>query len=411
MRGAVVISVERWTGRETRALRHALRMTVVGFAEHLGVSTRTVSKWEARGADIEPLPEMQAALDTALNRATPGTVQRFQALCPDAGEPVPDAVLGGGLDEEDWQSGRPTLPVSVQIVEELTTLRASLVRSDSLLGPGRLTATVAEQCANVQDMLPSAHGDLRLKVFDLASLYAEFYGWLLEDVGQPLRGQVWTARALEWAQAGENTDLTGYTLMRRAQQAATHRDAALAIGLAQAVGRIGGVSARIRSASALQQAHGLAWEGQESQALQALDDAESLLAEYTEEPAADDRYRLAEWCIPSYVTAQRANVLLTLGRGRRAVRTFDDALATWPQEYRRERGLHLARKARALAVDHQLDEAVAVGGEALAIARETGSYRTLNELRGVARLAAEQDAADSDVAAFEAAVLGALQGR
>ena len=405
-----MIAVERWTGRETRALRHALRMTVVGFAEHLGVSTRTVSKWEARGADIEPLPEMQAALDTALGRASPATVRRFQALCPDAGEPVPDAVLGGGLDAEDWPAGRPTVPVSMQIVEELTTLRASLVRSDSLLGPGRLTATVGEQVANVQDMLPSAHGDLRLKVFDLAALYSEFYGWLLEDVGQPLRGQVWTARALEWAQAGENADLTGYTLMRRAQQAAAQGDAPLTIGLAQAVGRVPGVSARIRSASAQQQAHGLAFESEERQALQALDDAEALLDDGGED-SIEDLYDLAEWCVPSYLTAQRANVLLTLGRGERAVQTFDDALAVWPQEYRRERGLHLARKARALAVDHRPDEAVAVGGEALAIAQETGSHRTLNELRGVARLVAEQDAANPDFAAFEAALLIAVQGR
>jgi transcriptional regulator with XRE-family HTH domain len=54
-------------------------MTVVGFAEHLGVSARTVSNWESRGAGIEPLPEMQAALDTALGRADAGTRERFQA--------------------------------------------------------------------------------------------------------------------------------------------------------------------------------------------------------------------------------------------------------------------------------------------------------------------------------------------
>jgi transcriptional regulator with XRE-family HTH domain len=405
-----MIAVERWTGRETRALRHALRMTVVGFAEHLGVSTRTVSKWEARGADIEPLPEMQAALDTALSRAGPGTVQRFQALCPDAGEPVPDAVLSRGLGGEDWQSSRPSLPVSIQIVEELIALRAALVRSDSQLGSGRLIATVGEQVANVQDMLPSAQGELRRKVFDLAALYAEFHGWLLEDVGQPLRGQAWTGRALEWAQAGESADLTSYTLMRRAQQAANHRDAALAIGLAQAAGRVKGVSARIRSACAQQQARGLAVEGEERLALLALDDAEALASANPPDPV-EDPYTLADWCLPSYVTAQRGSVLLTLGHADWAVRTFDDALAAWPQEYRRERGLHTARKARALVVDRRPDEAVAVGGEALSIAKETGSHRTLNELLGVARLAAELDATDSRVAAFETAVLSALQGR
>ncbi|WP_018785312.1 DNA-binding transcriptional regulator [Micromonospora sp. CNB394] len=40
-------TVQKWTGRETRMLRHALRMSIRDFAEHLGVSERTVSKWEA----------------------------------------------------------------------------------------------------------------------------------------------------------------------------------------------------------------------------------------------------------------------------------------------------------------------------------------------------------------------------
>ncbi|WUW40745.1 hypothetical protein OG271_02525 [Micromonospora rifamycinica] len=40
-------------------------MTVDDFAEHLGVSRRTVCKWEAGREAMQPRPEMQAALDTA----------------------------------------------------------------------------------------------------------------------------------------------------------------------------------------------------------------------------------------------------------------------------------------------------------------------------------------------------------
>ena len=403
-----MIAVERWTGRETRALRRALRMTVVGFAQHLGVSTRTVSKWESRGADIEPLPEMQAALDTALTRSSPQTIRRFRALCPAPGDHLPEEEI----DLEDLMtSSRPSLPVSIQIVDELTALRASLVRSDALLGPGRLIATVGEQVVNVQDMLGSSHGELRQRVFELAALYAEFHGWLLEDVGQPVRGQAWTARSLEWAQAGENPDLAAYTLMRRAQQSAARHDAPLTIGLARAAGRLSGVSARIRSAAAQQRAHGLAVEGEQTQALTALDEADAFLAELDLVENPDDNgYALAEWCTPEYVMAQRANVYLTLGRGADAVRAFALALASWPAEYHRERGLHLARKARALAVDRRPDEAVAAGGEALSIARNTGSRRTLDELRVVAHLATEQGATGADVTEFAEAVLVAVQG-
>ncbi|KAB1907384.1 helix-turn-helix domain-containing protein [Micromonospora sp. AMSO1212t] len=70
-------TVQKWTGRETRMLRHALRMSIRDFAEHLGVSERTVSKWEAGRDAVQPRPEMQAALDTALVRASDEAVARF----------------------------------------------------------------------------------------------------------------------------------------------------------------------------------------------------------------------------------------------------------------------------------------------------------------------------------------------
>ena len=72
-------TVQKWTGRETRALRHALRMSIRDFAEHLGVSERTVSKWEAGRETVQPRPEMQAALDTALARAGNEVHRRFRS--------------------------------------------------------------------------------------------------------------------------------------------------------------------------------------------------------------------------------------------------------------------------------------------------------------------------------------------
>ncbi|GLY17809.1 hypothetical protein Kisp01_48230 [Kineosporia sp. NBRC 101677] len=400
-----VIAVERWTGRETRALRRALRMTVIGFADHLGVAVRTVSNWEARGADIEPLPEMQAALDTALSRASRESVHRFQAFLGTGEQtefnpaPLPEGRRG---------AVRPSLPVSAQVIDELTTLRASLVRSDSMLGPGRLIATVGEQVSNVQDMLGSARGDLRRRVFDLATLYAEFQGWLFEDAGQSVRSGAWTGRSVEWAQASENSDLAAYTLMRRAQQAAAGQESSLAIGLGEAAERRAGSAPRIRAAAAQQRAAGLAIEGDETGALQAMDDALDLVQE-DPGPAVADQWSLAEWCTEGYVAAQRANVLITLGRAQDAVDSYDRALTEWPQEYRRERGLHMARKSKALAMLRRIDEAVDVGSQALEIAVDTGSRRTLDELQAMTDVAADQDIADRRVIEFGESLVGAVQ--
>lgn len=67
----------QWTGKEIRALREAQRMSVREFARHLGVSDRTVSKWEAAGERIHPQPVNQAALDTSLGRCGEAALERF----------------------------------------------------------------------------------------------------------------------------------------------------------------------------------------------------------------------------------------------------------------------------------------------------------------------------------------------
>jgi formylglycine-generating enzyme required for sulfatase activity len=55
-------------------------MSVRRFAEHLGVSDRMVSKWEAGGEGIRPRPLNQEALDTSLAMASPEEKRRFADL-------------------------------------------------------------------------------------------------------------------------------------------------------------------------------------------------------------------------------------------------------------------------------------------------------------------------------------------
>lgn len=88
--GGTMTTVHRWTGRETRALRQALRMSIRDFSAHLGVAERTVSKWEAGQDGVRPRPEMQAALDTALGKAGTDVRDRFVAALH-VGEALPPA--------------------------------------------------------------------------------------------------------------------------------------------------------------------------------------------------------------------------------------------------------------------------------------------------------------------------------
>ncbi|MEV1331174.1 hypothetical protein AB0J20_16535 [Micromonospora costi] len=106
-------AVTTWTGREANALRRALRMSVTGFAEHLGAARRTVAKWSSQGDKVRLRADMQAALDTVLARATPDVRERFEtlvragtngALADHATTPVPATHLHtgeGGIHDFD----------------------------------------------------------------------------------------------------------------------------------------------------------------------------------------------------------------------------------------------------------------------------------------------------------------------
>jgi hypothetical protein len=74
------VVVGRWTGRQTRALREALRLSAREFAEHLGVTASTVSGWE-NPRTVTPLRlATQVVLDQALKLADPDARARFAAL-------------------------------------------------------------------------------------------------------------------------------------------------------------------------------------------------------------------------------------------------------------------------------------------------------------------------------------------
>ncbi|MGH8931331.1 MAG: helix-turn-helix domain-containing protein [Egibacteraceae bacterium] len=105
-----MIVVPVWTGLQARALRTALRMPVLVFAEHLGVGSRTVSDWERERARIVPTPVLQAALDTALSRADGEAKARFHALAGSgAVVVVPDSRQARGT-ETTRNAEKPSKP-------------------------------------------------------------------------------------------------------------------------------------------------------------------------------------------------------------------------------------------------------------------------------------------------------------
>lgn len=71
--------VSTWTGRSACLLQQAMRLTNEAFAERLGISERTVSRWHAQ-PDMVHRTEVQQILDTAYEQAGETVQRRFTLL-------------------------------------------------------------------------------------------------------------------------------------------------------------------------------------------------------------------------------------------------------------------------------------------------------------------------------------------
>jgi tetratricopeptide (TPR) repeat protein len=271
------------------------------------------------------------------------------------------------------------------VVNDFVSLRAALVSADSMLGPGNLVNSAEEQVVNIAGLYECIEPQARARLFEIGALFAEFCGWLADDLGKFDSGKAWSAQALEWAHSSGNADIAAYILMRMSQQAQFARRRVQASALAQASidyeTRVG--NSQVLAAIHQQAAHANAMDGQERAALLHMDKAYALTEATV---SVDDAYALANYCTSSYVAVQRAAVLSTLGKHKRALDEYDRVMSGWPRSYRRERGLHLARRAAVAARAGLPEEALESGREALDIARATRSYRTVRELSSTVKL-------------------------
>lgn len=401
--------VDRWTGRETRLLRHALRLTVRDFAEDLGVSPRTVSKWEAGGADHEPRPELQRALDTLLERATDTERARLREALGEAGrggrraDGPPEAPVAGSLAPGAATSGTVVgLPVAsadqLRVIGQLVAEARDRAEAD-LVG---FFAARIEDC-QVRD---GAHGPVealpatlsviaaidlaarqvaratRRDLLTLAARGAEFAGWLYRDAGALDQATYWYDRAAEWAQEAHDPVMQGYILLRRSQLAYDSRDPIRVLSLAEAADAgPWQLPACVQAEVVQQQALGLGMLGATGvEVEQRLGHAWDLLAQ--DEPGGDAR-RLGAVLTPDTLTLRAAVCYTESGEGQRAADLFQGVLATGGLSHR-DTGYFTARRAAALARADEPDTAATLALESAEIATGARSQRTRRVIAEVA---------------------------
>lgn len=383
--GALLHKIEIGERRPSRDL--ALRCDSA-----LGADGELIRAWEDFDADDRSMPvgRGDADINTQLAMALPGSEIVIVPMMNLTGEYVPVAIdrrafvaSAASLPLVGW-IGRavpelPTMPEGdlSDVLREMVALRAVLVRQDNLIGSGAVVPTIIHQLSILETLSRSARGAARESVRLVQAAYAEFAGWLADELGERRAGQYWTDRALEWAHEIDDDLLIGYTLARKAQRALESGEVGAAVSLARAAQRRGGMTNRVRAAALQYEALGHASAREVSDFRASIERAHELVA--SSGAVADNEK--AAWCTPGYVVMHEAAGWARLDEHARAVAEYERGLINWPIEFRRDEGVYLGRLAYAHARSGNPEQAADVGRKALDMAISTGSARILTELR------------------------------
>lgn len=265
--------------------------------------------------------------------------------------------------------------VNPAVVDHFTALRALLVDSDNQDGPGAVLPAVHHQLDLIAGFRRQARGDLHQQLLRCEARWAEFAGWLSDDLGDGVMGGWWLGQAMSMAHEAEDPDFSAYLFARMAQRAVEGADQDRALGLAEAATRVGTRHRHVRAFAALQRGHGYAAAGESRLFEAAVAEAQALVHD---RPAGHGD--LGEFCTPAYLLAEEAEGWLRLRQPKTAVRRFDHALDIWPAAYERDRGLYLSRASTARLMNGEPDHAATMALAALELATTTRSARIRREV-------------------------------
>jgi transcriptional regulator with XRE-family HTH domain len=286
---------------------------------------------------------------------------------------------GGALDDD--------------AVAHLLVLRRIVNDAHNWRGSSALMPAVRSMYDFIELLRRAARGDQRRRLLGVAAMYAEFYGWLHEEIGDAGGASRWTARAMEQGQAADDRDVVAYSYVRMSQLAEADGDDDRVIGLARAAQRERGLSHVVRAMALHQEARGLARAGDDA-CLQRLDGAQLEMAKERERRVSGDGYHIGYCFTEQNLDMQRAASLLELGRLGQAIVRYEDVRHRWGHMCLWEQGVHTAKLAYAHAANGDPDQAAELGFAALEMARSTGSGLVVNELRRLGAWAGAPAVAD-----------------
>ncbi len=257
---------------------------------------------------------------------------------------------------------------------------------DMLAGPHDLLDVVESQFTTIDSAMRTSLGRRHEKLLYTSARFAEFLGWLHQDAGNLNTAMRWSNEAQNRAEQSGDVQLRAYVLMRKSNIAADSDNTTLAVDLVdEALTRTVGLTVQQRSVLLRQKGHAYAQRTaitgdrrDRRTCVDALAEAATLASDDNTDP--ND---LAQYCSSGYIAMEAAHCWVQLGRPEKALATLESGLADWTPGNHRDLGMGFARLATAYAGVSQPDQALDVARHALTIHSDTGSHRTIQQLKQV----------------------------
>ncbi|MEU3455295.1 helix-turn-helix transcriptional regulator [Micromonospora sp. NPDC006766] len=273
--------------------------------------------------------------------------------------------------------------VDPQVLGYFARLLNEHFTADRMLGPRQLVDTTLAQLQVLDRLRRTAAPGTTELLLRLLAQYAEFAGWLHQDLGDTTAAMYWSDRASQWAQATGDYPMVAYLLIRKSNIALLNHDAREVIELAAAARKVpGAVSPRLHALAAQQEARGWALYHDAHRFQQALETAATLLRDH---PADDDP------AAPVYLQQYNLDVLeeqaasgyRACGQAETAVQILERKIRATGTHLQRDHSHLLAKLANTVLAtkEPEPDRAINLGLRSAAAGRFTGSARIGQELR------------------------------
>ncbi|MFF4198955.1 transcriptional regulator [Nonomuraea sp. NPDC001831] len=249
-------------------------------------------------------------------------------------------------------------------------------------GPGALLPALIAQTHSLRELSARTGAHTREGLLRLASRYAEYTGWMMQEAGNDQGALWWTRHAVELAAAGGDHDLAAYGHVRHALVTLYRDDAAQTLDLARQA-QHSKLPTRIRGLAAQREAQGHALAGDYDACMRSLDRARALLT--TPASQSDGPPIIGTTNLPDPVAMITGWCLYDLGRPGEAAEVMSGQMALVPPHALRTRVRYGMRRALAHAMAGELEHACDLAERLLPAAATVDSATITMDMRALAR--------------------------